>query len=297
MVNNPINGALSYNKVFFPNSRLRIIYLLLAAFFVVGGVTEAVKCTLVKDEFDSSEDSDWKICVVNHLAQEGRVIEVESDFKVKRLNISHNKDVKFIPENMDQVFPDLWQVDILNCSIEVINSRHFRNLHKLGSLDLRYNKIESISSDSFNDLVGMEVLLLDHNKIQSLSSNVFDPMKNLEILTLSENRLFTLSERIFNKLKNLKIIELSSNGLAEIPDGLFTENSALESISLDFNQIRAINTRVFDNLNLLTAVHLKGNVCVNKAYKEDDLPDKLKQDVDRNCRQAASSRGGEKVEP
>lgn len=77
---------------------------------------------------------------------------------VRGLNLSNNKNIKYLPIEIDMSFPNLIGYSAANCKIEAITKYNFKNLYEVKMLWLLQNKIERIMSDTFEDLASLEIL-------------------------------------------------------------------------------------------------------------------------------------------
>lgn len=75
----------------------------------------------------------------------------------------HNKRIEFLPENTNEIFPNLVGLTAMGCAVKAITKANFRNMKKLLELHLSHNRIQSISSDAFEDLVSLHFLFLSKN--------------------------------------------------------------------------------------------------------------------------------------
>jgi Leucine-rich repeat (LRR) protein len=103
-------------------------------------------------------------------------ISSKRDISVEGLTFSVNEKIFFLPENVDNNFPNLRIYCADNCSIKAVSKENFEGLNKLKFLLLQSNQIEKISSETFNDLVAIEFLVL--GKI-IIDPKIYDKLKNL----------------------------------------------------------------------------------------------------------------------
>ena len=95
---------------------------------------------------------------------EGFSVARDLDQSIQAFEIHSIKEVKCLPENIAESFPD----QVVNCSIRTVNRKHFKALNELEYLRLARNEIESIDGDSFKDLTKLERLYLECNKIETI---------------------------------------------------------------------------------------------------------------------------------
>lgn len=85
-----------------------------------------------------------------------------SDETVEGINLSGNRNVRFLPVNPAGKFPNLISFDARSSSIEDISRSNFVGLTKLVKLYLENNLIKRISDDTFGDLLALEYLSLSN---------------------------------------------------------------------------------------------------------------------------------------
>lgn len=83
-----------------------------------------------------------------------------ADSSVEGFTSYTNKNIRFLPENPAEKFPNLIIMWAQDCSIEKISKKNFQDLNKLRGLALSSNLIEKITSDTFEDLVSLTHLYL-----------------------------------------------------------------------------------------------------------------------------------------
>jgi Leucine rich repeat len=212
----------------------------------------------------------------------GYIITPARDATVKTFNIRNNKNVKFIPDNVGDTFPQLIAFQIWNCSLEVVEGFPFKSMHELQLLNLGSNHIVYIESGAFDQLIKLERIQLNNNKIEHLMLQTFIGLSNLEHLYLNKNQIRFLNEQIFESLVSLRSIYLSNNRLETIPEHLFNENKKLENIWLDGNNIKHISSRSFVGKDNLKQIDLRSNKCVSSYYSADTL-EKMQKHLEVRC--------------
>lgn len=83
-----------------------------------------------------------------------------TNLSILGLTFYSNKQVSFLPVQVDVAFPQLVGYSAAKCSIKTISKDNFKNLRNLKDLSLRCNQIETIEKDTFEDLILLEVLWL-----------------------------------------------------------------------------------------------------------------------------------------
>ena len=197
-------------------------------------------------------------------------------------SIVNNKEVKFLPENIAESFPELIAYRVADCSITTVDVKHFCGLKKLQIMILKRNEIRILARDSFKELSNLRLLELNGNKIKTIDLKLFSSLTNLFILHLENNEIESLSEQIFNNLKKLTKIYLNNNNLTIIPEYLFINNLDLYEIHLGQNRIQTIWPMMFDHLKSLDTIKLESNICIDGNYDSDEFL-YMKNALEKNC--------------
>lgn len=269
-----------------------------------------VSCpNLIKSLSWNNNRRNFESCVpaIDEVDDRNFTISSEADPTIQVFGIQNKKGVKFLPTNLFRIFPDLIVIEVLNCSVALVEN-HFKGLSKLKYLNLGHNKINHIASDAFIDLTSLEVLGLSYNRIRFLAENIFSTLQVLEtlhlsnnkiqvlhpnifgsiakveLLNLEQNKIFALPENIFENTTSLKKLSFYANKLVTIPNNLLKNNLKLETIWLNVNNIEFIDANMFNHLPSLEFVSLKGNVCVDKIYNKTDFSS-MRADLKKNCSQ------------
>lgn len=190
------------------------------------------------------------------------IIEFVTDITYKIAEEPHYRMLIFI-ESQFKRFPlnlfqgataQLEELDMRNCSLELLNWENFIMADHLLILLLSNNQIKTIPEMTFNYAGELAFLFLDSNQIETLHRDSFFNLRKLQYLDLQNNRLANLSVDVFRHLNALLHINLDNNRLQVIADGLFENNRNLNSVHLQYNHLNTVRERAFalqDNLQLL----------------------------------------------
>lgn len=91
---------------------------------------------------------------------ESYTISSDRDDEVERMMLSRNKKISYLPENIDEKFPNIIEFSAASCNLKKISRKNFRNLRKLKQLWLVDNLIAKRCSDTFLDLESVEFIYL-----------------------------------------------------------------------------------------------------------------------------------------
>lgn len=119
----------------------------------------------------------------------------------------HDQTVHHLPKGIENFFPHLEQLAVVNAELESINSGFLK------------------------PFVNLRVVYLKHNKITSLDSNLFEFNPEITTLAISHNQLKHIGVDILTPLKKLTYADFSSNGCV---DNLIDEEG---SETVDFSAL------------------------------------------------------------
>jgi hypothetical protein len=106
-------------------------------------------------------ESSFKTCIINNaIGIPGFSIWWPRDNNMNGLRIEPNKKVKYLPENLNDIFLNLVVYSAQNSKIQEISKIHFAELKYLKKLWLNNNQIQKVPGDSFEDLYSLEYLNL-----------------------------------------------------------------------------------------------------------------------------------------
>lgn len=101
-----------------------------------------------------------KTATLTMIKTAGNSISSARDGNVEGINLSDNRNVRFLPEKLARIFPNLISYDARSSSIGSISQENFRGLSKLVKLYLENNLIRTVADDTFADLTALEYLSL-----------------------------------------------------------------------------------------------------------------------------------------
>lgn len=126
---------------------------------------EALTCEEFKlsSWFNHGEIKNIKTCfmktaTLTMIKTAGNSISSARDENVEGINLSDNRNVRFLPEKLARIFPNLISYDARSSSIGSISQENFRGLSKLVKLYLENNLIRTVADDTFADLTALEYL-------------------------------------------------------------------------------------------------------------------------------------------
>lgn len=250
----------SRNKV----SSIVALLVLITLSLANGTTAVRIKCDNFS-EFDLGySDGILKSCNMEtstSISSTGITINSARDETITRMSFSNNKNIFYLPDDVNENFPNLLRYNAKRCSITLITKTNFKGLNKLVKLNLWGNQLEKITSDTFKDLVDLQVLKLG----EMIMTNV--RMKNRWSFFSGENKIKFMNGEVFQGLNELSEVYLQMNVCI---DNFFTTHSSIESMPEVVNEnCRFHESRLRRNVLWFCCIKLSINVeTVNKSCQK-----------------------------
>lgn len=107
--------------------------------------------------------------------------EIQETISIKGLKFDDCKDMKFIPQDLDEFFPDLEGLIVRNSALQSLEKDDIIRFKKLKYLDVSGNKLQYLDS-AYNE--NLECLNIDANPLKYIGS-ILRNFKNLKTLTFT----------------------------------------------------------------------------------------------------------------
>ncbi|XP_078683343.1 relaxin receptor 1-like [Branchiostoma floridae x Branchiostoma belcheri] len=170
------------------------------------------------------------------------------------------------------VFRDLAKLKWLylnNNQLQVLNSQSFFGLHSLEWLELRLNHIHAVVGEGiWNNMPLLAYVDLDSNFLSSLES--FRGYRNFAAtleLVVRNNSIEVVAARDLAELTQIDGLDLSENKIVKFPSGVFRNLSALEKLNISFNPLQVLQWDLFDGLEKLGSLDLRGIMAQNMSLR------------------------------
>ena len=179
---------------------------------------------------------------------------------VKAFMSNDLKNIEYLPENINEKFPNLAILKAKNCSIKAVRKENFCGLQKLVKLMLDNNEITELSADVFDDLIRLKILSIKHNKIHDIDAGAFKNLKALHGLYLGHNQLKYLHKNLFENLQELRNLSLHYNHITFLGDEHLMHNPELEYMWLEHNDISHLSYTMFNYMDKLKFIDFSFNL-------------------------------------
>lgn len=158
-----------------------------------------------------------------------------------------NKTVKYFPQGMDKLFPNLRAIAIWNGGTKEIHQTDLKPFIKLVHFILHACEIEVLEDGLFKFNPKLKYISFHGNKIFHIHPNVFDNLKNLSWLYLGSNKCInnasenstksvnSLIPVVKNKCKSSEFINLDES-LKKLEAGI--EKGELKNFKADFAEFK-----------------------------------------------------------
>ncbi|KAG5880198.1 hypothetical protein JTB14_006631 [Gonioctena quinquepunctata] len=200
-------------------------------YFRVNWVTDCSDSNLTHIPYNELSPNVYILDLNDNLISE--VEPFPADFKVRRLQLSHNL--------MSQ-----------------LRKESFAGLHYLIDADFSYNRIRKVETDAFDDSAGLIHLELQGNPLLEVEGP-FISIKSLLYLDISNCSLSKLNDGFFANLTHLSILDLSDNHLFELENNLFKPLAGLENLKMNRCKLTHISNTALSSLGLLKNLDLSEN--------------------------------------
>jgi Leucine-rich repeat (LRR) protein len=170
-----------------------------------------------------------------------------------------NKGIKYLPQDISDVFPNVKDIRISGTSLSAITKSNLHDMTKVQTLNLDHNEIASIGEDAFDDLVAIYRIELSNNKLTSLPPKLFSKLSTLDTLHLASNLITSLHPETFKNNNNLALLFLDDNKFTTFDPKTFETQTKMRQIWLHKNQIASLNSEWFRTCESLVDINLSDN--------------------------------------
>lgn len=161
-----------------------------------------------------------------------------SDNTLLYLDLSGNKNLKYIPNNFGKKMKQLKILHISNCSLSEVSIQFIQDVHRLEQLNLAGNMLDNLPNDLFIESHFLRRLDLTNNRLRNLPDFLFKDTPSLEEIHLSFNYFETIPEKSIFHLSRLRLLNMSYNKINVISlNSLSSELMNLETLDLSHNVI------------------------------------------------------------
>ncbi|KAH9374720.1 hypothetical protein HPB48_016888 [Haemaphysalis longicornis] len=156
-------------------------------------------------------------------------------------------------------FPNLTELHMDGCHLEILQGSPFVCLKKLQVLSLEANKIPALHEATLEGLTDLLLLNMNRNRLTVIDgTNVLIPLMSLQVLHISfnsieafrvdkplnsspevlfaqHNRITKWKPPIFSRMTKMKMLNLSHNMIAVLDNEMFRDLNDIQNVSLSFN--------------------------------------------------------------
>ncbi|XP_025836409.1 leucine-rich repeat-containing protein 15-like isoform X3 [Agrilus planipennis] len=168
-----------------------------------------------------------------------------------------------IPEMTFSVLPDLEEIYLTKCGINVLEVNAFTGLQSLKVLDLDKNNIREINAGVLSKLISLKTLTLSNNQLVTIHKGAFDGLLKLEYLFLSGNNLEFLANELFSHMTFIQTIDLSSNHFKTLNSSTFNSLVTLSHLNLNSSRLEYLPSFLFKDLSQLVTLDMSNNSLTN----------------------------------
>lgn len=189
-------------------------------------------------------ESDYKgdSLIVEDVSQDHH--KAKTNHHVKWLSID-SKKWPSLPRNLEEFFPNLECLQMLNTGLKKISWEDFQGLPKMKYLFLRKNKLQSIDEDLFKYLPELKIINLSANPLRHMGRDISSDLLHLEYLDLSETTCINQKAR-----SRLEVEELTNLLDIRCPP---SHEMTLKMIVESLKQLENIGKEVLKEVSGLTS--------------------------------------------
>lgn len=177
--------------------------------------------------------------------------------KVERISFKNSK-MPLLTNEMCLAFPNLKQLDPVECSLKRIEDGALSSCHNLFAFKIWSNVVTEINPNLFMTNPDMIYILFSSNKLTHINVTMFERTKKLEILDLNNNFLVHLDVGRMQKLEKLRSLSINVNNLLDLDEnGVVNKFPNLKSLHMEGNLFECRNLEVMIKVFKGKSVDLK----------------------------------------
>ncbi|XP_069702047.1 insulin-like growth factor-binding protein complex acid labile subunit isoform X2 [Periplaneta americana] len=187
-----------------------------------------------------------------------------------KLDLSMNRigDLSDSRDYNGTYFSSLKVLDLSNNKIYKFDKGVFRRFTNLVSLNMSHNGLKFFNDiPHFKDMIKLETLDLSFNRIRYLHQNLFENIFELEYLILNSNNISFLHQDTFKTLFRLRILEMQHNDLTYIHKDILTNKPYLQEVNFGYNGLNIISNDTFSGNPILVKLNLCGCESCSRGIK------------------------------
>ena len=197
-----------------------------------------------------------------------------------------NQNMKFLPINIAEYFPDLKEIIVSNSNLEYITEKDFRGLTQLSIMFMTNNRLKDLPCGVFDTNKRLEEIHFEENSLSEIGADVFKPLTFLTVAHFRNNNCIDKDagnsgevEGLLNEIttkcfkdcettrvypRTIKELENTVNNITGINLNLTTELEALREENLKIIKEKVEQNQIFKDLEA------KYNQTIENAKMEED---------------------------
>ncbi|PSN47386.1 hypothetical protein C0J52_11172 [Blattella germanica] len=129
---------------------------------------------------------------------------------LKILLLPRNKNLISVPSFVFEGLRGLVNLNLSDCSINVVQPEAFKGLVRLRFLDLSHNKISSLVNNSLSHLMMLRELAVQDNKIFAIYDETFSNLHSLRVIRFDNNPIHKVTFSMFQSLNRLNVVQAAN---------------------------------------------------------------------------------------
>ena len=181
-------------------------------------------------------------------------------------------EVPFVFKELFETFPNINQLSVFRAGVRTFQKNAFFKASKLERIEFRNNNISHIYPYAFIGATYVNTLTLVNNSIQFLHRHALVGLNNLYRLSINNNLIEEIPADFFRPAIRLRILFAGDNDLKSLNGNTFLRKYQIDQVSFPRSNISKIERTFMDNLNLISAINLIGNQCVDRLFVLSSTP-------------------------
>ncbi|CAO1421813.1 unnamed protein product [Diamesa serratosioi] len=176
---------------------------------------------------------------------------------------------------------DVYTCELSNIQFRTINDtfrisgthqlgRNHEDVEKVVFISSQLLKVPTVIFETFNNLTYLDI---NDVGLKAIHSKTFESCGQLRSINARTNNITHITEDSLQYCTELSHIDLSQNRIEKLHSRVFSSNSKLTTILINNNVITSIEpcNNVLQQLKYLKYLALKGNICVNNLFDDENL--------------------------
>ena len=186
-------------------------------------------------------NGDCTVVTIDPITQANEVItfagqpSTYSNLSIINVGFYNNYTLQYVPTALFTIFPNLQELDIINCGTTTLVTDAYANCNKLDTIILEGGNIPKVPAGIASTCTAVTYLSLGNNSIATIDANAFQGMTKLAILNLANNKLTCIPPTLFLNSKAYNSITIGENSITAIDSNIISGLPDLQIFDISVN--------------------------------------------------------------